>query len=271
MPTIGSLVLGQSEQPAPAASGGGPAGTAAPPLDGICLSHIITAMSGPVPVLTRTQRNDILQEIRKAQLDPAVFEWSTEPKGNGIKEVLTHPQTSARFEFSAHHGGGLWLVWWPNSARGEHFLSAHSWGDALSAVAGWLSVVHDDHLAPDLWGEITKEKTISGAANSADYQNSFSPGELKLLETGLADIEHYITTTQPLDPAGQDAVHKRFTYLLDAAKRGARKIDWINIFVGQLVGLVMLGLIDPKFYRPVMAHAATALNAVFHFGLKLIE
>lgn len=135
----------------------------------------------------------------------------------------------------------------------------------------WIVAVNADYRAPDLWGEVAKEKTISGAADKAAYEKPFSAAELKLLETSLADIEHYITTTEPLDQAGQQEVHRRFSYLLDAAKKGARKIDWLNIFIAQIVTMIGAGALDARVYGPVMAHAAAAMNAIFQFGLKLLN
>jgi hypothetical protein len=66
-------------------------------------------------------------------------------------------------------------------------------------------------------------------------------------------------------------VRRRFTYLLDAAKAGARTIDWLNIFVAQIIALGTIGLLDARVYGPVMAHATAVLNAIFQFGLKLLN
>lgn len=122
-----------------------------------------------------------------------------------------------------------------------------------------------------MWSEVSKSNAISGASElTAEYQKPFSAAELQQLEKALPEIERYIATTQPLNDADKEQVHKRFAYLLDAAKQGARKIDWLNIFVAQIIALVTAGLVDPKIYSAVMSHAATVLNAIFHLGLKLI-
>lgn len=221
-------------------------------------------------ILARAQRNDIFEMIRAVPLDPADFAWSQEGKGDGLAEVITHTPTDAQCKFSRFQDGGFWLHWWPSRNQSVRYDNAPSWQFALNFVVDWLAAVEADHRAPDLWGEVAKEKTISGAAARTEYENPFSVAELKLLETSLADIEHYIEATQPLDPAAKQAVHSRFVYLLDAAKNGARKIDWLNIFIAQIVTMVVSGLLDPRVYGAVMSHAATVLNAIFQFGLKLI-
>jgi len=215
--------------------------------------------------LSRTQRNEIFELIRRHNLDPEDFEWSSAQKS---KEVLRHRPTKSWFEWSEPgNGSGFWLSWWPHQGAG-HSLS-RDWEHAREVTWRWLAAVRADYEAPDLWSELAKGKSISSAAKP-EYAAQFTPAELKLLETGLADIERYVTTTQPLEPEQKEQVKRRFAYLRDAANAGVRKVDWLNIFVGQIVSMVTERLLDAKFYGPLMAHAGTALNAVFQFGLKMI-
>jgi hypothetical protein len=161
-------------------------------------------------ILSRAQRNDIFQMIGRAKLDPADFEWSTYGGGDELKEVVSHRPTDGLCEFSIWDADGFWVHWWPSRQQSQRYEGSKTWPRAMEYVLDWLTAVTTDHHAPDLWGEVAKEKTISGAAEKAEYEKPFSAAELKLLETSLADIEHYITTTQPLDPARKQEVHRRF-------------------------------------------------------------
>ena len=183
---------------------------------------------------------------------------------------MSHAATGAFVTFS-ESDGGFWLRWWPSEQRSTLYGISKSWPEAMVNVRSWLGAVRRDHSAPDLWAEIAKGQAIPGAADSPEYRKKFSAEELKLLESGLADIGRYISTTQPLDPAAKQQVSKRFAYLLDAAKQGARKIDWLNIFVGQVVNMISNGLLGPEFYGSIMTHATMALNAVFQLGVKLLS
>jgi hypothetical protein len=223
------------------------------------------------PVLSRSQRNDIFEMIRGHKLDPADFEWSIRTEGWQVIEVVLHRPTSAYIEISAANEGGFWLAWWPHSGQSRQCKDANHWQLALGIVNVWLDAVHKDHTAPDLWGELAKGQAIPAAARKTEYEGKFSSEELKLLEAGLEDIERYISATQPLDPPSKQQVHKRFEYLLDAAKHGARKVDWLNIFVGVVIGLVTEGLLDARVYGAIMTHATTVLHAVFQFGVKLLS
>src|SRR4051812_46454495 len=213
------------------------------------------------PLLSRTQRNEIFDWIRKARLDPADFEWTTVPgKASGPTETLRHHATDASISFS-NWENGWWISWWPSQGQGRRYEGCRAWSSAATVIQSWFSAVEADHVAPDLWGEVAKEKIISNAADQPDSRSEFKPEELKELEARLGDIEQYLTTTQALAPDQREDVRRRFDYLREAAQRGPRKIDWLNIFVGQVVAMVAQGLLDSKHYGPVMAHAAAALNS----------
>jgi len=222
-------------------------------------------------VLSRSQRNDILDMIRRHTLDPVDFRWSEKTEREEVTEILAHPSTGAYFEFGLWQHGGFWLAWWPSLSLSRQHTSAKNWLVALEIVSGWLNAVRADHEAPDLWGELAKERVIPAAAHSTEYEEKFSSAELTQLEAALADIERFIAATQPLDPPAKQQVQQRFAYLLDAARQGTRKVDWLNIFVGVIVGMVMEGLLNAAVYAPVMKHAMTVLNAVFQFGVKLLN
>ena len=87
----------------------------------------------------------------------------------------------------------------------------------------------------------------------------------------LDEVEAFIEARQPLTPDQKANVRSRFQYLLGAAKRGLGRIDWINIFVGQVVSLFTDGVLESSLYKQVMGHAWTALKGVLHLGAKMIE
>jgi hypothetical protein len=219
-------------------------------------------------LISRAQRNDVFALIQRVALDPADFEWGNETDQWYRWEVLRHQPTGSLFKFTdAQRGDGYWLNWWPHDGNGSHL--AQSWREASEMVFRWLRRVKADHDAPDLWGELSKQKAIP-TADRPEYQAQFTAQELRQLESALDDVERFVKTTQPLEPAQAQQVQRKFTYLKEAARAGARKIDWLNIFVGQMVSMVTERLLDPRFYGPLMSHAGTALNAVFQFGVKLL-
>ena len=98
----------------------------------------------------------------------------------------------------------------------------------------------------------------------------FSAEEIKLLEQKLPEVEAYIEARQPLDAEQKKQLHTRFQYLLGAAKRGLGRIDWVNIFVGQMFQMATDGLVHSSAFGAVMSHAWTLLGAVVKVGMKYL-
>jgi hypothetical protein len=230
-----------------------------------------------VTVLSRVEENEIMAAIQSAKLGPLDFEWATRAGTETMDHDreyrrIVHKPTAAQLEFSfMPQGDGHWLTWLPMFQSGERSKWAKNWTQARDTIVTWVRVVKGNHEAPDLWRALKAQGAIPDAAARADQSSPFSAADLKLLDAALDDIEAFVVTTQPLDPDGRTQVSRRFAYLREAARSGARKIDWLNIFVGQVVGMVTTGLLQPSFYGPLMSHAATAFNAVFNFGVKLLQ
>jgi two-component system, cell cycle response regulator DivK len=125
--------------------------------------------------------------------------------------------------------------------------------------------VEPGHDAPDLWRELAKSRVAADGSAPAVLMTPFSPGELAQLQAGLVDLEQLVVTTQPLTSGAQRALHGSFVYLREAAERGVLKIDWRNMFAGQVLAMVTSGVLSPKMYNPIMARAAEAMNAIFKF------
>ena len=228
-------------------------------------------------VLSRLEENAVAEAAQAVGLDPQEFEWRTRPPekfGPSPYRRIIHKPTGSHLEFSLNSNGvtGHWLDWSPMFPSGQRYMSATTWASASRVIDAWVSIVKQNHEAPDLWAAVRAQTALpTAAARTSEPSDPFTPSELKLLEAGLDEVEHFIISTQPLDPGGRDQVHKRFGYLRDAARRGVRKIDWLNIFVGQVVGMIMERILDPASYAPVMTHAGKALASVFKFGAKLLE
>jgi hypothetical protein len=221
-------------------------------------------------ILSRLEENQILAAIQTAKLDPYDFEWLSRMDRSEEHRRIVHKPTESYLDFSFWTDGGHWMTWRPTFPSGERSAAAENWNTATRVINLWVEIVRRNHEAPDLWGALRSQTAIpDAAARAGGHSLPFTPKELKLLDEALADVERYITT-QPLGPDARQGVTSRFTYLKEAARAGVRKVDWLNIFVSQMVGMVVNGVVKPSFYGPVMAHAKTALNAVFQFGGQLL-
>jgi hypothetical protein len=221
-----------------------------------------------VDVLSRVQQNELLKLFENAGLsrDQWQVESVTEPYA-GESLQYRHVPTGAKLAVTLI-AGRFHLEWRP-AIDGTTSSRHDYWADTAQRIAQWVATVALDHRAPDLWAAVGAETAIRDAAQSDDFRAQFTSEELRLLRAGLDEIERFITATQPLD-GGRDVVKRRFDYLRESAGAGVRKIDWLNIFVGQVVGMVVQGLIPPSAYPAIMGHAATALSTVYNLGLKLL-
>jgi hypothetical protein len=222
-------------------------------------------------ILSKVQENEIFVAIQTKGLDPSDFEWSNRTDKFHLYRRLTHRPTKTFIELTEGPTGGHWATWQPALSNGLRSAAITAWPAMKGMIFQWIDVVKADHEAPDLWGALKAQSAIPRAVAQLDQRRPFTPEELTQLHTGINEIEQHVLTTQPLDPNDQLQIKRRFSYLRDSANRGLQKIDWLNIFVGQIVSMVTEGLLKPSFYGPLMAHAQTALRFVFDFGVKLLQ
>ena len=184
-------------------------------------------MSSRIDVLSRQQENEIWAAIDAVGLKQPDFEWTARAGSKyeaSTYHRLTHKPTGSYLEFSLWSADGHYVSWRPMFPSGDRSHGAKHWREAQSIIATWLTLVRAEDEAPDLWGSLSAQQAIPNAADHATASQPFSAGELKLLDEGLADIESYVVTTQPLDPDARDQVKRRFAYLREAARTGVRKI-----------------------------------------------
>lgn len=226
-----------------------------------------------MPVLSRVQQNAVHEAAVQAGLDPLDFDWTSEQRSYvGLVETVWHRPTQSHFSFM----GSLPKVqinWWPNFRDGDAHTFANSWDNALGIyVRPWMKEVKRNHDAPDLWAETAKARRLTDAAGDVGADNTpFDLAEIELLKPTLQEVEAYIQSRQPLDDGQKRVLHGRFQYLLSAAKRGIGRIDWLNIFVSQIMQLFTDGVVRSSLYGDVMRHASTAIGgAIKAVGARLL-
>lgn len=225
-----------------------------------------------MPVLSRVQQNDIYEIATEAGLEPADFTWKvTSNTYVGSSETITHLPTQSHCTFGEAHEGKVYVSWWPKFRDGEPVLWASGWAAALPTVRYWIAGVKENHDAPNLWAEAAKVRSVTDAASDVEADNTpFTREELDALKPKLDEIQAFIASRQPLDERRQHELQGRFRYLLGAAKRGMGRIDWLNIFVGQVFQMFVDGMLQSSLFGEVMRHAATALGTILRVGTKLL-
>lgn len=218
----------------------------------------------PQFVLSRVESNAVFEAALKHGLSPADFKRTIED----YAEKLLHVPTGAFFLIS--RSDRSWFCqYWPDIDNSRQD-SASDWRELFFLISKWLIIVEENHSVPDLWAEAAKVRFAENEDPSV-ADGPFTNDELQKLAAGLEDIEQFIVTTQQLDSESQRHLRGRFAYLLAAAKRGMSKIDWRNIFVGEMVSLTVAGVLSSGYFQQIMIHAVKVIGPVINGVLRLVN
>ena len=137
--------------------------------------------------------------------------------------------------------------------------------DKLSGLVGkWAGNLARELLVPDLWESIQATETL-GRADDPVENSRFTPDEQAVVLTAIEEVRRYVKRTGSLDAKQQEQVDRNLDYAAEAARRVGRR-DWRNIFIAQLVNLVVQQLTDPN----VLKVAWTLVRTLFGDGSSLL-
>lgn len=204
------------------------------------------------PLLLKTQKNQVLELIKKTVFDPTKFKWEVIGTQYAMTnmEKLIYNGTDFHFLFSYdEHGWRIDYSPGQDSPYKQELLP--SWGEVLLTCAAWLYSLQDEVEAPDLWATIADEKAIVVAASGEEIENTpFTPVEQKQISAQLNEIKEYLGKTQEFNEQQAEFVNKRFDYLADAATRMRRK-DWLNLAVGVITTVVIQLMFQPNVIHEI--------------------
>jgi hypothetical protein len=210
--------------------------------------------------LQKWQRNQILEVIQGAGLDPREFNLEDE---GAEKTRIKHKSSESYFIIGGNslHYAGHYVVGdasdWP--------YEAYSWQTLITRVSGWLAQVKSDLETPDLWAELQREaKLLGGASNEAKENTPFTGEEQKEIERRLGELAEYLRRTHSLSEPEMQILNAKLDYLVDAASRLGR-IDWRNAFVGVALGYIVMLALPPESVRSIFQTFVALLGAIGHF------
>jgi hypothetical protein len=219
--------------------------------------------------LSKIQKNEILEAIQAAQLDPNEFEWlpgaPAFPNRTG-QETLNLPGYGF-FQFAFDDG-----FWWQYCEPGDGTpytgpYQVGPWPAELSAVGVWLRTISAEASTPDLWQELQRERELlTQATSTEDGPNTpFSSEELTLISRQIAELKQYITESNELDAAQRRLLEARLDHVERAAPHTGR-IDWWNQLTGALLNLVLTNVIPAGAVQGLLVLAAHGLTGLFGGG-----
>jgi len=218
--------------------------------------------------LLPSQKNDVFEVIQRANFPPSEFEWRQEVGDAflGVIPKLVHRPSGFWFAFDFDQTYASHVARFsPGDQAPVEAYGASSWPFQLSKVRDWLDYLGREYHAPDLWGELNRQRELTDAASDAggeDDNRPFSVEEQAAIATQLHEIKELLLRTEQFDDAGQRALEARFDYLEEASSRLGRR-DWLSIFYGTVFSWGLSGLISPDTVKQTIVLALHGLGHLF--------
>lgn len=219
----------------------------------------------------KSQKNDLLMEIKRTELDPLNFEWK---KIEGKKKYSDVVMDSFKYKETDY--------FFAVSIQSEHFVIAYSpghtmlhetephqsWWTVVNTFIGWLGYLSREISQPDLWEELEELKKDVTFGYEFEYEvengmQQFTYQQVVQIEKGINDVRGYLL--EQVD-GNADVINHKLDYLIDASKRMGRT-DWQNVFFGALVNLAINTGLDPVQRQAVLALFQSAVTGI----LKLVN
>jgi hypothetical protein len=222
--------------------------------------------------LLKSQKNQVLAVINRAELSPKDFEWTDVPTAvtatasrsrSYMVQALVHAPTDAWFIFDIDvERGHHYAIFRPGRQGPGEQINAGDWTSEIGYVQRWVEYVKREYEAPDLWGELTRQRELLADAPAEIENTPFAPEEQREIARQLREISEYVRRTHELSEAQQEVFEARLGYLEDAASRLGR-IDWRNNFIGVMMTLFFESILPPETVRQTLVLTLRGLGHFF--------
>jgi hypothetical protein len=212
-------------------------------------------MEPPFSQLNKWKRNQIVEAIQTAGLDPRHFDLEDDGSQARIKHkwspsCFTIRSQGMGYDVSYVVGDGME---WP--------ASAYSWQTIPTRICSWLEEVKRDLETPDLWVELQREaQLLSGTISDDVIENTlFTLDEQKEVAARLRALAEHARRTYSLTAAQMQALDAKLDYLANAARRLGRK-DWVNVCAGAILSYVLTASLPPEAARDMLLNLLRAIG-----------
>lgn len=228
-------------------------------------------------LLMPSRRNQALEEISKAGLNPVDFEWTEAHEERvptvadaGIISVLVHRPTGYSFSFDLR--GQLFSVRFsPGQDAPQRIEICVSLPQVMSFfIFEWLPSLKREFEAPDLWEELRKDNMLLRLALVGSTTESLNPSERSQVISGLKSIKRWLLDARELDEAEHALVVQRLDYLESAVDRLPRG-DWIHTAIGVFFTIAVGIGLAPDQARHLFQMLGDVLNTLTDGLSRLLQ
>ncbi len=208
--------------------------------------------------LLKTQKNEALQWIVQAGLEPSAFEVGAGECGGALCTRFAYKGSpfffdvgTARHSYQARYYPG-------KSDLVDLQMAAGTFARLEADFKAWLANLRREVEAPDLWAIVQTEGGFYFGAGTADNNEPFADVELMQIVGAMDEVRAFIASAG-LAPETTVEANLKVDYLVSAAPRVGR-FDWINLAFTTLWSIVVAAAFNPGQARAIFEIVANAIR-----------
>jgi hypothetical protein len=216
--------------------------------------------------LLQSQKNDVLDAILNAGLDPAEFTWSDErePMQN-LCSRITHKPSGFSAGFTVDQMAYTTMLVGQFSP-GEHFrferYDASDWQMLLVHTINWALRLANELRQPDRWSIYTDAQALMDAAGGTTGRDgSFSRSERAEIEKQIKAVKAQVAALPGRTEQQIADANAKLDYLVEASKKQGRQ-DWYFTAVGVIATIATSLNVTPAEARMLFQLVGQGLRAI---------
>ena len=220
-------------------------------------------------LLLTTHKNDILQAVNDAGLDPAEFQWRevrAEGAGEAVVSSLVHTPTGYQITFDMRYGQN-WVIYSPGqqSPRDDEYCAG--WVEVHHNAKQWAGYLKRELDAPDLWAVIERQRQLAESAVAVGTPNTrFNEDEQQFISARLDEIKAQLTAMHQLQEDHGRLLSDQFEFLKEESKTQPRK-NWMLMVLGTVASFG-LSQVKPEAVKDLLGKV---IDAFAPLVTKLLE
>lgn len=209
------------------------------------------------------QKNALLNTIKASDVPPTEFRLG---KGFGGAAEIDHLPTSSTFTVDSVDGANFFGIARVGDFGGFEY-GAVPWHLMMEVnFRGWLQDVKLEAETPDLWEDLRRGSELISESARPDLANTpFTPAEQEQISAQLKEIRTQVAELCSLTEEQSARIEERFDQGEEASRRLGRK-DWILLFGGAMLSLVVSAVVPPEVLQHALTMTAQRLGHLFGGG-----
>jgi hypothetical protein len=213
----------------------------------------------PVALL-KIQKNELFELIRNNGLQPTDCQMTS----IGENVTIKHVPTDSTFLIIPDKSGSTFFTTSRIGSTPNHYSTfSMPWDIVRGRFRDWTEAIKVEIDDPDMWEELRHQHELLGGAQYESLENTpFTTDEQREISNQLREIKEVVKKTYSLTNEQMSGVEARLDDIEAASRRMGRK-DWLLLFLGGIVTLVIAGLVSPDIAQHILDMGFHSLDHLF--------